>query len=101
MKGKTRTLPVSYRLAVASRVLAALLGGYILSALASVSLALWLPMARAEAVVTGMMSSFLVYLVAVLWCFACRSAWQAWFGLILPSLVLAAVSGVAYWMGRV
>lgn len=101
MKGKTRTLPVSYRLAVASRMLAALLGGYILSALASVSLTLWLPMARAEAVVTGMMSSFLVYLVAVLWCFACRSAWQAWFGLILPSLVLAAVSGVAYWMGRV
>lgn len=101
MKGKTHTLPVSYRLAVASRVLAALLGGYILSALASVSLTLWLPMARAEAVVTGMMSSFLVYLVAVLWCFACRSAWQAWFGLILPSLVLAAVSGVAYWMGRV
>lgn len=100
MKGKISTLPVSYRLAVTSRVLAAVLGGYIVAALASVSLSLWLPMARAEAVVTGMMASFLVYLVAVLWCFGCRSAWQAWFGLIVPSLVLVALSGQAYWMGH-
>ncbi|MFJ3368782.1 DUF3649 domain-containing protein [Pseudomonas sp. NPDC086251] len=100
MKGKSTTLPVSYRLAVTSRVLAAVLGGYLVSALASVSLTMWLPMARAEAVVSGMMSSFLVYLVAVLWCFACRTAWQAWIGLMVPSLVLAAVSGLAYWMGH-
>ncbi|VVQ05297.1 DUF3649 domain-containing protein [Pseudomonas fluorescens] len=98
MKGKS--LPVSYRLAVISRVLAAVLGGYLVAALASVSLSLWLPMARAEAVVTGMMTSFLAYLVAVLWCFACRSAWQAWWGLIVSSLVLAALSGLAYWVGH-
>ncbi|VVO10848.1 DUF3649 domain-containing protein [Pseudomonas fluorescens] len=98
MKGKS--LPVSYRLAVTSRVLAAVLGGYLVAALASVSLSLWLPMARAEAVVIGMMTSFLAYLVAVLWCFACRSAWQAWLGLIVPSLVLAALSGLAYWVGH-
>ncbi|VVO67255.1 hypothetical protein PS870_01099 [Pseudomonas fluorescens] len=100
MKGKTRTLPVPYRLAVTSRVLAAVLGGYIVAALASVSLSSWLPMARAEAVVTGMMSSFLAYLIAVLWCFVCRSAWRAWFGLIVASLLLAAVSGLANWMGH-
>ncbi|MBK5397558.1 DUF3649 domain-containing protein [Pseudomonas sp. TH39(2020)] len=100
MKGKITSLPDSYRLAVTSRVLAAVLGGYLVAALASVSLTMWLPMARGEAVVTGMMTSFLAYLVAVLWCFACRSAWQAWFGLIVPSVVLAAVSGLAYWMGH-
>jgi len=100
MKGKITELPVPYRLAVTSRVLAAVLGGYLVAALASVSLTMWLPMARGEAVVTGMMASFLVYLVAVLWCFACRSAWQAWFGLIGASVVLAAVSGLAYWMGH-
>ena len=99
MKGRIRTLPVSYRLAVTSRVLAAVVGGYVVAALASVSLTLWLPLPRAEAVVTGMMSSFLAYLCAVLWCFACRTAWQAWLGLMVPSAVLAAVSGVAYWMG--
>lgn len=95
-----KVIPVSYRLAVTSRVLAAVLGGYIVAALASVSLTLWVPMARADAVVTGMMTSFLAYLGAVIWCFACRSAWRAWLGLIVPSLVLAAVSGLAYWMGR-
>lgn len=100
MKGKSPTLPVSYRLAVTSRVLAAVVGGYLVAALASVSLTLWLPMARAEAVVTGMLTSFLAYLFAVIGCFACRSAWQAWFGLIGTSLVLAGVSGLAYWVGR-
>ncbi|MCP1499737.1 membrane-associated HD superfamily phosphohydrolase [Pseudomonas migulae] len=95
-----KALPVSYRMAVTSRVLAAVVGGYIVAALASVSLSLWVPMARADAVVTGMMTSFLAYLCAVIWCFACRSAWQAWLGLIVPSLVLAAVSGLAYWMGH-
>lgn len=95
-----KALPVSYRLAVTSRVLAAVLGGYIVAALASVSLSLWVPMARADAVVTGMMTSFLAYLCAVIWCFACRSAWQAWLGLIVPSVVLAAVSGLAYWVGH-
>jgi hypothetical protein len=99
MKAKP-TLPVSYRLAVTSRVLAAVLGGYVITALASVCLTLWVPMARAEAVVTGMMSSFVVYLLAVIWCFACRTAWRAWLGLIVPSLLLAAAAGVAYWMGR-
>jgi hypothetical protein len=100
MKGKISTLPVSYRLAVTSRVLAAVVGGYVVAALASVSLTMLLPMARAEAVVTGMMTSFLVYLVAVLWCFACRTALQAWLGLGVPGAVLATVSALAYWVGR-
>ena len=98
MKGKS--LPVSYRLAVTSRVLAAVFGGYLVTALASVCLTLWVPMARTEAVVTGMMSSFVVYLLAVIWCFACRTAWRAWFGLIVTSLVFAAAAGLAYWMER-
>ena len=95
-----KSLPMSYRLAVTSRVLAALFGGYLFAALASISLSLWLPMPRAEAVVSGMMTSFLVYLVAVLWCFASRSAWQAWFGLAVPGLVLAAFGGLGYWLGQ-
>ena len=100
MKGKISMLPVSYRLAVTSRVLAAVVGGYVVAALASVSLSLWLPMARAEAVVTGMMTSFLAYLVAVLWCFACRSAARAWFGVLVPCAILATLAGLAYWMAR-
>jgi len=100
MKTKSPTLPISYRLAVTSRVLAAVFGGYLVTALASVCLTLWAPMARTDAVVTGMMSSFVVYLLAVIWCFACRTAWRAWFGLIVPSVILAAAAGLAYWMER-
>ena len=95
-----KALPVTYRLAVTSRVVAAVLGGYIVAALASVSLSLWVLMPRADAVVTGMMTSFLAYLGAVIWCFACRSAWRAWFGLIVASLILGAVAALAYWVGR-
>ncbi|WP_411390049.1 DUF3649 domain-containing protein [Pseudomonas sp. MPB23] len=99
MKSKT-ALPVSYRLGVTSRVLAAVVGGYLLASLASICLALWMPTARADAVITGMMSSFVFYLLAVLWCFACRSAARAWLGVMVPSVALAALAGVGLWMVR-
>ncbi|NBA95033.1 DUF3649 domain-containing protein [Pseudomonas sp. R5(2019)] len=100
MKSKIGRMPVSYRLAVASRVFAAVLGGYLLAALASVCMTLLLPMARTEAVVSGMMLSFLFYLVAILWCFACRTALQAWLGVLAPSLVLGLINGAVYWMNQ-
>ncbi|WP_032904612.1 DUF3649 domain-containing protein [Pseudomonas sp. CF150] len=99
MKSKT-SLPVSYRLAVTSRVLAAVIGGYLMASLAAISLALWLPTSRADAVVTGMMSSFVFYLLAVLWCFACRTAWRAWAGVMVPSALLATLAGIGFWMAR-
>ncbi|CAK9887556.1 MULTISPECIES: DUF3649 domain-containing protein [Pseudomonas] len=98
MKSKAAGLPISYRLAVTSRSLAAVFGGYLLAAMASVCITMLLPVPRAEAVISGMMLSFLFYLVAFLWCFACRSARQAWLGVLVPSLVLAMISGLAYWM---
>ena len=89
---------MSYRLAVTSRCLAAGFGGYLLAALASVCISLLAPLPKAEAVVSGMMLSFLFYLVAFLWCFASRTAWQAWLGVLLPSLLLGAINGLVYWM---
>ena len=99
MKSKT-ALPVSYRLGVTSRVLAAVVGGYLMAALASICLALWMPTVRADAVITGMMSSFVFYLLAVLWCFACRTAWRAWCGVMLPSALFATLAGVGVWMAH-
>ncbi|MCE1114910.1 MULTISPECIES: DUF3649 domain-containing protein [Pseudomonas] len=98
MKSKAAGLPLSYRLAVASRSLAALLGGYLLASLASVCITLLAPMAQVDAALTGMMLSFVVYLLAFIGCFACRSAWRAWLGVLLPSLVLGLIAGLAYWM---
>ncbi|RRV08396.1 DUF3649 domain-containing protein [Pseudomonas sp. v388] len=96
-KAQTKGVTIAYRLAVASRSLAAVFAGYLLASVSSVCLAHWLPMARAEAVVTSMMLSFLVYLGAVLWCFACRSAWRAWIGVLIPSAVLGAAYCCARW----
>lgn len=74
--------------ALASRIVAALFGGYGLAALASVA-ALALPLDRPQAVLTGMQASFLVYAVAVIWVFAARSAWRAWSGLLIVAVPLA------------
>ncbi|NMX94422.1 MULTISPECIES: DUF3649 domain-containing protein [unclassified Pseudomonas] len=99
MKSKA-SLPLSYRLGVTSRLLAAVVGGYGLASLASVCMTFWLPLSRADAVVSGMLSSFVFYLLAVIWCFACRSASRAWFGVLVPCAILATLAGLAYWMGR-
>ncbi len=100
MKSKP-LLPVAYRLAVTSRVLAAVVGGYLMASLAAVCLALWMPVSRADAVITGMMSSFVFYLLAVIWCFACRTAGRAWFGVMLASAMFATLAGIGLWMTRV
>ncbi|KFE57746.1 hypothetical protein IV01_02780 [Pseudomonas syringae] len=97
-KVKSAQVSLAYRLAVTSRALAALFGGYLLAALTSVCLTQWLPMSRADAVVTGMLLSFLAYLGAVIWCFACRSAWRAWAGILLPAAILAALFGIGRWL---
>ncbi|MCO1623024.1 MAG: DUF3649 domain-containing protein [Pseudomonas alloputida] len=98
MTRKTAGLPLSYRLVVASRSLAALLGGYLLASLASVCIALLAPLPKVDATLIGLLLSFVFYLLAFIWCFACRSAFRAWLGVLTPSLLLGLISGVAYWM---
>lgn len=98
MRSKAAGLPLSYRLAVASRCLAALLGGYLLASMASVCIALLAPLPRVDATLIGLLLSFVFYLLAFIGCFACRSAWRAWLGVLLPSLLMAMTSGIAYWI---
>lgn len=75
------------RAPLASRIVAAVFGGYGLAALASVA-AVALPMARTEAVLVGMLASFAIYTAAVVWVFAVRSARRAWAGLGVAALPL-------------
>ncbi|AZS82518.1 MULTISPECIES: DUF3649 domain-containing protein [Achromobacter] len=77
-----------YRMAVFSRAVAAILGGYALASAAAACLAVWLPMGRADAVTTAQMLSFVVYACGVIWVFATRNAWRAWAGILLPALLL-------------
>jgi len=80
-----------YRLAVVSRVLAGVGMGYVLSALSATAMALWLPLHRAEAVITGTLASYVLLACAVMWAFAARTAWWAWGVLAAPSALLAAL----------
>ncbi|HYJ18972.1 MAG TPA: DUF3649 domain-containing protein [Burkholderiales bacterium] len=70
-----------------SRIIAALFGGYALAALSSVAV-LALPLSKPQAVLTGMLASFLIYAGAVIWVFAVRSALKAWAGLIIVAVAL-------------
>lgn len=87
-----------YRLAVASRVLAALLGGYAVAALISAALTVLLlqtDMAtRPEAVVWTSLLSFAWYAVAAISVFATRSATRAWAVLC----AVAAVCALPLWL---
>ena len=78
-----------------SRIVAALLGGYALAALFSVAV-LALPMSKPQAVLTGMLASFLIYAAAVIWVFAVRSALKAWVGLIVVAVPLSLAAWSVY-----
>lgn len=84
------------RVGIASRCLAAILGGYALAATTSSFLALALPMDRAQAVLTGMLVAIVVCACAALWAFAACTAVRAWFGIALPALLMGV--GTA-WLG--
>lgn len=81
------------RVAVLSRVLAAVIGGYLLVTLFTACLTLFLPLIvsqpRGETVLAATLPAFLILCVAVVWVFAARSAWRAWLGLSVTCLLLA------------
>lgn len=79
-------------MAVASRVLAAVIGGYAFANVVAIFLSHVLPMPRADAVLAMTLASFLFYTAAVIWVFAARSLQLAWLGLLVPIGLLGAVS---------
>jgi hypothetical protein len=89
------TSGLRYRLGVAARAIAAIFGGYGVAALSAAVLGLCLPvafgMARSEATMTGTLSSFLVFALAVMWVFAARTALRAWSGLAIAAASLGAL----------
>jgi len=77
---------------VTSRVAAAVFGRYALTYATTACLTLLLPLAKSEAVLTGAMLSFVVYTGAILWAFAASTPLCAWFGLLVPTAVFAAMT---------
>ena len=80
-----------------SRIVAAVVGGYALSAglTALSAIALAHVMARSEAVVLTAMLGFLCYLAALIWAFAERRLWTVWAVLVGGG---AASLGLALWL---
>ncbi|WP_245593419.1 DUF3649 domain-containing protein [Azospirillum halopraeferens] len=76
---------------VAARIVAALFGGYALAALSGVAV-LALPVSKLQAVIAGMLASFLIWAGAVVWVFAARSAARAWAGLLIAAAPLLAAA---------
>jgi len=79
---------VRYRLGVASRAVAAIVGAYAMAAASTAVLSLALLMPRVDAVMTATLLSFTVYTCAVIWVFAARDALRAWLGIGVPTVVM-------------
>jgi len=92
MKKPSSTSDNRYRWQIALRVAVAILGGYALANIAAITLSYLLPMPKGDAVMTGMLLSFAIYIGAIMWVFAVRSVHKAWLGLVVPSLVLGALA---------
>ncbi len=88
-----------YRIAITSRAVAAIGGGYALAAgfAAALSLALAQFTPRVEAVLTATMLSWLVYAAGAGWAFYARTTWGAWAGTAGPALVLGACAMAPQW----
>lgn len=89
-----RTIPLSYRLGVLSRLLAALLGGYAVCTLLSLSIVLLDRAApREEAIAAGNVPAFIAFAGCIIWAFVASTATRAWLGISLP----AALLGLLVW----
>jgi hypothetical protein len=83
-------------MAIVSRVLAAIFGGYLLANVIAIALSYVLPGSRADGVLVAMFISFIIYAGAVVWVFTARTAWVAWLGLLIPGLVSSAIIFLLY-----
>ncbi|MBR0564958.1 DUF3649 domain-containing protein [Azoarcus sp. L1K30] len=85
----TQTRP---RLALISRIVAALIGGYALASVFSIFLSHLLPSELPEAVLGATLFSFAIYTAAIIWVFAAASAARAWLGLLIPGALMGLLS---------
>lgn len=76
---------------VLSRIIAAIVGGFGFASMVIIVLPLLLPGGRAQGVLWATLSGFALWMGAVVWVFAARSAKRAWAGLALACALPLAV----------
>jgi hypothetical protein len=88
-------LTAGYRLSIAARLIAAVVGGYVLTSQVTTLLALYLPLSLMEATLTATMLSFAIYAAIVLTAFAMRSVWRMTAYLALALVISRVVVWIA------
>ena len=73
---------------VTCRVLIALVGGYLLSALSAVLIATHLPGDKINSIITGLMCTFIIYTLTVIFVFAAKKTLRAGIGVLVPCLLV-------------
>lgn len=91
------TPTLRYRLGVASRAVAASLGGYATAALAAILLGTVLPMTPMGAAVTATLVGILMIPVAAMACFYAGSAARAWIGIAAACALFGGLALAAGW----
>ncbi|AOT10806.1 hypothetical protein S4054249_23440 [Pseudoalteromonas luteoviolacea] len=89
MSHADNALTFQYRLSVASRFCAAILGGYFFTAYCISLLSLLLPTSRVDAVLYSVCASILIYSCVFIAVFAARSLLKVWVALVISTGVIA------------
>ncbi|WP_242146211.1 hypothetical protein [Sphingomonas sp. BAUL-RG-20F-R05-02] len=82
----------AYRINIAARTIAGSFGAYAVVAALGALLARLLPMARPEAVMTGMLAALLVFPAVTIWAFLARSPARALGGIATAAFALATLA---------
>ncbi len=72
---------------IVSRVCAALIGGYFAASASSMLLARVVPLPKDGATATAILSTPILYLVAIIWAFSAPSPSRAWVILVVVALI--------------
>jgi len=80
------------------RTLLAMVGGYAFTAACAVGIA-WLPLSRADAVITGMVSSFAIYTAFVIWAFTGRPIFDTQGHVVAKAHFRQSMSWLHTWSG--
>lgn len=88
------TPAVQRRLSLASRSLAAIVGGYAFAHAATAFLTLALPFGRNDRVVTATLLAFVVWCAAAIYAFAAAKAWRVWAILLVGGALLYGTAAI-------
>ena len=73
-------------MAIFSRVLASIIGGYWLANVISIILVAVLAGEQVDRVLTGMLASFAIWSAAIVWVFSVDTVRKAWVGVLVPAV---------------